>query len=425
MIFYAEAYLSDLMRMSVLDRDGEVVGRVRDVAVRLGDAFPLVTRLAIRRRGRREPYLLPWTDVRSVSAESLTLLHRASELQPTQLDPDDVLLVATILDRQIVDVQGHRVVRVNDLKLGSVHGQVRLVAAGVGTRSLLRRLNVEGLALRVWSWFGKRPHEHLISWEHVHAVEPSSQQLRLGLEREKLQRLNPADLADILGEMNALDRAAVVSSLDDETAAAAMQEMDFDVQKSVLDAVESEKAADLLEEINPDDAADLVGDLPKDRADELLSLMEPEEASDVKELLKYHDDSAGGLMTTEYVTVPAGMTAQEAIEYLRRVGEEAETIYYCYVVENDNKLAGVLSLRDLIVAPPTERIDNIMSRNLIAVDPLASQEETAHLISRYNLLAIPVLDPERKLLGIVTVDDAIDAVLPARWRKRLPRVFSA
>lgn len=160
-------------------------------------------------------------------------------------------------------------------------------------------------------------------------------------------------------------------------------------------------------------------------ADELLSLMEPDEASDVKELLKYPDDSAGGLMTTEYITVPAGMTAQEAIEYLRRVGEEAETIYYCYIVENGNRLAGVLSLRDLIVAPPNERIDNIMSRHLIVVQPLASQEETAHLISRYNLLAIPVLGEERKLLGIVTVDDAIDAVLPTRWKKRLPKVFSA
>jgi CBS domain-containing protein/sporulation protein YlmC with PRC-barrel domain len=425
MIFYAEAYLSDLMRINVLDRDGEVVGRVRDVAIRFGDVFPLVTQLVIRRRGRRESFVLPWSAVRSVSAESVTLLHRVGELQPAEVGPDDVLLSASILDRQIVDIKGRRVVRVNDLKLGSVQGQVRLVAVGVGTRSLLRRLNLEGLALRIWGWFGKRPHEHLISWEHVHTVEPTSQQLRLGLEREKLQRLNPADLADILGELNALDRAAVVSSLDEETAAAAMQEMEFELQKSVLDSVESEKAADILEEINPDDAADLMGDLPKERADELLSLMEPEEASDVKELLKYSDDSAGGLMTTEYVTVPAGMVAEQAIDYLRKVGDEAETIYYCYVVEDGNKLVGVLSLRDLIIASPSQRIDDIMARNLIAVPPHASQEETAHLISRYNLLAIPVVDEDRKLLGIVTVDDAIDAVLPTRWKKRLPKVFSA
>ena len=425
MIFYAEAYLSDLMRMNVLDRDGEVVGRLRDVAVRLGDVFPLVTMLTIRRRGQRQPLALPWSDVRSVSAESITLLHHRNELQPGELGSDDILLSESILDRQIVDIEGRRVVRVNDLKLGSVQGQVRLVAVGVGTRSLLRRLNLEGLALRVWSWFGKRPHEHLISWEHVHAIEQTSQQLRLGLERDKLSRLNPADLADILGELNAIDRAAVVSSLDEETAAAAMHEMEFDLQKSVLDSVESEKAADLLEEINPDDAADLVGDLPKERAAELLSLMEPEEASDVKALLKYPDDSAGGLMTTDYVTVPAGITIQEAIDHLRKVGEEAETIYYCYVVENGGRLVGVITLRDLIITAPTQRIDDIMVHNLVMVPPNASQEQTAHLISRYNLLAIPVVDQEKKLLGIVTVDDAIDAVLPTRWKKRIPKVFSA
>jgi CBS domain-containing protein/sporulation protein YlmC with PRC-barrel domain len=424
MIFFAEAYLSDLMRMNVLDRDGALVGRLRDVAIRPGEVFPLVTKLLVRRRGHRELLVLPWNLVRSVSSESITLLKSAAELTPTALEPDEILLAAAVLDRQIVDVSGRRVVRVNDLKLGSVQGQVRLVAAGVGTRSLLRRLNLEGLALRVWSWFGRRPHEHLISWEHVHAVEPTSQQLRLGLERDKLQRLNPADLADILGELSALDRAAVVSSLDDETAAAAMEEMEFDLQKSVLDSVEDEKAADILEEIAPDAAADLVGDLPKERADELLRLMEPEEASDVKELLKYPDDSAGGLMTMDYVTIPAGMTAQEAIDYLRKVGEEAETIYYCYVVADGNRLVGVLSLRDLIIAPPAQRIDDIMVRDVMAVQPLVSQEETAQLISRYNLLAIPVVDDAGQLLGIVTVDDAIDAVLPTRWKKRLPKVFS-
>ena len=424
MIFFAEAYLSDLMRMNVLDRDGALVGRLRDVAIRPGEVFPLVTKLLVRRRGHRELLVLPWNLVRSVSSESITLLKSAAELTPTALEPDEILLAAAVLDRQIVDVSGRRVVRVNDLKLGSVQGQVRLVAAGVGTRSLLRRLNLEGLALRVWSWFGRRPHEHLISWEHVHAVEPTSQQLRLGLERDKLQRLNPADLADILGELSALDRAAVVSSLDDETAAAAMEEMEFHLQKSVLDSVEDEKAADILEEIAPDAAADLVGDLPKERADELLRLMEPEEASDVKELLKYPDDSAGGLMTMDYVTIPAGMTAQEAIDYLRKVGEEAETIYYCYVVADGNRLVGVLSLRDLIIAPPAQRIDDIMVRDVMAVQPLVSQEETAQLISRYNLLAIPVVDDAGQLLGIVTVDDAIDAVLPTRWKKRLPKVFS-
>jgi len=425
MIFFAEAYLSDLMRMNVLDRDGKIVGPLRDIAVRPGDAFPLVTKLLLRRRGQREPFAVPWGAVRSVSAESITLLQALDQIQSAQRGDDEVLLVDSVLDKQIVDIQGHRVVKVNDLKLGSVRGEVRLVAAAVGTRGLLRRLSLEGLALRLWGWFGRRPHERLISWEHVHSLDPTSQQLRLDLERDRLRLLHPADLADILGELSAVDRAAVVSSLDEETAAAAMEEMDFDLQKAVLESVEDEKAADILEEIDPDDAADLMGDLPKERADQLLELMEPEEASEVKELLKYPDDTAGGLMTPEFVAVPAGMTAQEAIGYLRRAGEEAETIYYCYVLDAGNRLIGVFSLRDLIVAPPTRVIDEIMARDVVSVQPDTSHADTAGLIARYNLLAIPVVDENGRLLGIVTVDDAMDAVLPSRLKKQLPKVFSS
>jgi len=424
MVFYAETYLSDLLRMNVADRSGKVAGRVNDIAVLPQDVFPLVTKLLIKRRKQREPLVVAWGVVRSVSAELVTLLSPIDEIEASAIAPPEILLADSLLDRQIVDVKGHQVVRVNDLKLGLVQGQVRLVAAGVGTRSLLRRLGLEGVALRVLGWFGRRPHEHLISWEHVRALDPTSQQLRLNLEADKLKRLNPADLADILGELSASHRAAVVSSLDDETTAAAMEEMEFDLQKSVLDSVANEKAADILEEIAPDAAADLVGDLPKERADELLSLMEPEEASDVKELLKYPDDSAGGLMTTEYVTVRTRMTVQQAIDHLRKEGAEAETIFYCYVLDENESLVGVFSLRDLIIAPPDRLVEEIMVGDVVSVQPSESQERIAHLIARYNLLAIPVVDEERRLLGIVTVDDAIDAVLPTRWKKRIPKAFS-
>jgi CBS domain-containing protein/sporulation protein YlmC with PRC-barrel domain len=424
MIFFAEGYLSELVRMNVADRDGALVGRLKDVAVKLGETFPPVTKIVVSARGRGEPLVLPWGVVRSVSTEAITLNQPMAELQPVQLEEGEVLLEESVLDKQIVDIEGHRVVRVNDLKLGSVQGEVRLVAAGVGTRSLLRRLTLEGLAIRLWSLFGRRPHERLISWEHVHSLDPTSQQLQLDVERAKLNRLNPADLADIIGELSARDRANVVSSLDDETAAAALEEMEFELQQAVLDSLEDEKAAGILDEVNPDDAADLVGGLPRERADQLLELMEPEEASDVKELMKYPDDTAGGLMTPEFVAVPSGMTAQEAIGYLRKAGEEAETIYYCYVVDSNTRLVGVFELRDLIVAPPTRAIDEIMVKEVIAVSPDTSHEETAGLMARYNLLALPVVDPEQRLLGIVTVDDAIEAVLPTRLKKQLPRVFS-
>jgi len=424
MIFYADAYLSNLLRMGVLDRDGKMVGQVRDIAVRLGETFPPATKLVLRPRGHKGQLVLPWSAVRSVSSEVVTLNVPADQLAPSEIEPGEVLLEQSILDKQIVDIRGHRVVKVNDLKLGSVGGQVRLVAVGTGTRSFLRRFNWEGLALRAYGWFGKRPQEDIISWEHVHSLDESSQQLQLDTDRAKLRRLNPADLADILGELSADDRAAVVSSLDDETTAAAMEEMEFDLQKSVLDSVDAEKAADILDEIDPDEAADLVGDLPQERADHLLSLMEPDEASDVRALLKYPDDSAGGLMTTEFVALPAGLTVQQAIDYVRKVGDEPETIYYLYVLDAERRLVGVISLRGLIVARPEALLDDIMARDLITVHLLDSQEDVSRVIARYNLLAVPVIDDLGKMLGIVTVDDAIDAVLPTRWKKRLPKAFA-
>jgi len=408
----------------VLDRDQQAVGRVEDIAVGLGETFPLVTKLVVRPRDRKQQLVLPWSVVRSVSREVVTLHLPKQQLQAAQLEPGEVLLEESVFDKQIVDVQGHRVVKVDDLKLGSVQGQVRLIAVGIGLRSFLRRLNLEGVALRLWGWFGKRPHEALISWEHVHSLDESSQQLQLDTERAKLRRLNPADLADILGELSPDDRAAMVSSLDEETTAAAMEEMEFELQRSVLDSVEAEKAADILDEIDPDVAADLVGDLPEERAQQLLSLMEPEEASDVRSLMKFPDDSAGGLMTPEFVALPAGLTAQEAIAYVRKVGDEPETVYYCYVLNGQRRLVGVISLRRLIVSPPEAKLDDIMVHDLITVAPLDSQEEVSRAIARYNLLAAPVVDSEGRMLGIVTVDDAIDAVLPTRWKKRIPKAFT-
>ena len=178
------------------------------------------------------------------------------------------------------------------------------------------------------------------------------------------------------------------------------------------------------EEMSPDDAADLVADLSETAREEILALMEHEEAAEVKELLRYPEDTAGGIMTTEFVSVPAGLTAAQTIDRLRELEPDAETIYYVYVVDGDGRLVGVLSLRDLIVAKPDTRISEVMFDEPVTVGVLADEDEVAQVVARYNLLAVPVTDDEGRLAGIVTVDDAIDTVIPSGWRRRLPRVFT-
>ncbi len=203
-----------------------------------------------------------------------------------------------------------------------------------------------------------------------------------------------------------------------------MEEMEPDTQVDVLEDLAPERAADILEEMSPDDAADLVADLDQDTRDVILSHMEQEEVAEVQELLGYPEDSAGGIMTTEFIAIDANLTATQAIDRLRELEPDAETIYYVYVTDDEGRLVGVLSLRDLIVAAPTVPIGSVMIREPVAVGVLAGQDEVAEVVAHYNLLAVPVVDDEERLVGIVTVDDAIDTVIPTAWKKRLPRVFS-
>jgi CBS domain-containing protein/sporulation protein YlmC with PRC-barrel domain len=422
MIFFAEAYLSQLLGRAVRDSQGQVVGRLEDIAVSANETFPPVTKIVLRRR-RRDSWVLPWSAVRSVSEEAITLSEPIASLASGSLEEGEVLLNKVVMDRQIVDTRGRRVVRVNDLKLGALGGRVRLVAAAVGTRSVLRRLNLEGLALAGCSWFGYRLLEHLISWEHVRTLEPGVRQLELQIEGDKLNRLRPADLADIFSELSAKERITLISSLDEETAAEALEEMEPVERAALIDSLPDNVGAGILEEMAPDESADLVADLPPERADELLSLMAEQEASDVRELLTYAEDTAGGLMTTEYVNVRSGLRAEQAIAHLREKHEDAEVIYYVYVMDSEDRLVGVMSLRDLILAPPDQIIDSFMETDVIRVGLETHQEEVAKLIARYNLLAVPVADEEGRMQGVVTMDDAIDAALPAKYKTRIPRAF--
>jgi Mg/Co/Ni transporter MgtE len=205
----------------------------------------------------------------------------------------------------------------------------------------------------------------------------------------------------------------------------AIQEIDPELQMSVLSSLPPEQAADVLEEMDPDDAADLLGALDEDERSAYLDLMETEDSIDVEKLLAFPEDSAGGIMTTEFTAIPMGMRARDALGYLRQsaAARDDETMYYLHVTDAEGRLVGIISLRDLVMAEPEAHLDEIMENNPLTVTPLTSQAEVAQIVARYNLLEVPVVDEEGRMEGIVTVDDAIDAVIPTAWKKRLPRFY--
>jgi flagellar motility protein MotE (MotC chaperone)/sporulation protein YlmC with PRC-barrel domain len=413
-------YLSQAIGRPVRDQAGEAIGKVADLIVAIGDRYPPVTGLVVKTNGRE--IFLHWQAVASLDATGATLGTTAIDIGRFQQRPNEIRLKLDLMDRQIVDIDGRKVVRVNDLRLDEVEGALHLVAVDVGPSGLLRRLGIEGPWRTIARGLHREVPERYIDWEDVDPVERSIASVKLRVPHKGLAELHPADLATIIDQLSRSDRVGLIESLDDEAAADAIGEMEPEAQVDILEDLEPERAADILEEMDPDDAADLVADLPEEIRVEILGLMEKDEAEEVQELMTYAEDTAGGIMTTEFVAVPASLTAAQTIDRLRELEPDAETIYYVYVTDSQGRLVGVLSLRDLIVAKPGTRISSFMYDEPVAVRTGASQEEVTEIVARYNLLAVPVVDDEGRLEGIVTVDDAMDTLLPHPSR-RFARIF--
>ena len=415
-------FLSDFLNAEVVDVRQHRVGRVRDLVVVMSDPFPRVTGVILK--GNHRIRSIDWSVVRSWDNKELSLKVDAASLQPHTRADSELWLARQVLDKQIVDMDGRRVVRVNDLQLSQVDGSMLLVGVDIGSRGLARRVGLEGLGRRVASTAGRDWPQRLISWEAVDPVKSDVSSVKLRIAHTKLARLHPADIADIVNELSPDDRNAVFAALDDEKAADTLEEIDEPhMQASILERLDVERASDILEAMAPDEVADLLADMPHDRAQQLLQKMEEDEAEDVEELLAYREDTAGGLMTTEYVAIQHTLSAAQAIDRLRQLEPDAESIYYVYVVDEEEHLLGVLSLRDLIVAKPETSIHDFMIKNVISVGLDASPRDIAEVMEKYNLLAVPVVDQHNRIQGIVTVDDVMERVMPGKGGMRRRRIF--
>ncbi len=339
-------------------------------------------------------------------------------MQEAPPDDEALYLVEDLFDKQIVDVDGRKVVRINDIEVARTGGALRVVAADIGFGGIVRRLGGGSLGRALTD---KLPRT-LIAWDNVaplHDLNPTH--IQLSVSDSRLARLHPSDLAEIIGDLSARDAARVLGSLDDESAADTLEHLDAETQRSIIDDLGHERAADIIEEMDSDDAADLLGELSEEHQERLLREMDAETAEDLRELVAYDEDTAGGLMTTDYMWIYPHRTVAATIAKIRELAPETEFIYYLYVTDESEKLLGVLSLRTLLLSAPDEVIHAVMESNVVSVHPDVKSTEVASTIARYDLLACPVLDDDGKMLGIVTVDDAIDAIIPERLKKQLPR----
>jgi magnesium transporter len=406
-----EIYLSSVIGRSVINSNGDQIGILRDLIMVPGEVFPEVSHIVIK--SRKGVKTLPWCEVtlftHVVISTGSIKPHRLETYVPGE---GDILVKRDLLDKQIVDVDGAKVVRVNDIKLGKLNQKLCIFSVDIGFRGLLRRLGYERFGERFAQAIKKDIPQSEISWEYVQPLEANSSRLALNIARNQMNEMHPADLADIIENIPIQNIRTVLNSIDAETTGDTIYELEADMRNVVISQLNDEQVTDILEEMEPDEAADVLSDLPEDKAQELLHMMDREDAEDIQELLEHEEDSAGGLMNPEYLRLTSDITVGRALEILKECADEVETIFYGYVVTADNHLEGVVSLKGLIMNPPETHITDIMEENIKSVRIDAEPEDMLETLAKYDLIAIPVLDSEDKMAGIVTVDDVLAHYLP-------------
>jgi magnesium transporter len=416
------AFLSEILGRTITDLDGNIVGKLDDLIAREQAEFPhpLVDAVVIERHGVRK--ITPYSAVMSLFAPAIPLKFPVDHLPTYELNEDDIYLSRDVLDKQIIDTDGARVVRVNDLELVRVNGTLYVSNVDVGMMGILRRVGLERVTHAIASGLHVHLADNFISWDNVELLH-HDQFMRLRVPAESLADLHPADLAEILSDLNKLESGQFLESMNVEQVADALEQVETEFQASLIEVMDDERAADVLEQMEPDEAADLLAELPAERSRRLVSLMEKEEADDVRHLLTFPEESAGGIMTTDYAVVPPDVTAEQAIKLLRETASDIDTVIYVYVTDTENHLLGVFSLTDLIFAEPQTLVSEFMDDRVKTVYTLDDQDEVAQIITKYDLLAVPVVDLENVIQGIVTADDALDKIIPTAWKKRLPRFY--
>ncbi|MGZ7109136.1 MAG: magnesium transporter [Methanobacterium sp.] len=409
-------FISEIIKKDVLDSGGEKIGKSKDFVISTNEPYPLLKAM-ITDISKKDKKNVPWEYIDDLM-DQIKLKVGLYDIPDYQIKKTDIKL-ADILDKQIIDSNGKKIDRVNDIEISEIDGDYRLIGLNIGFKGISRRLGIEGIleSLKI-----KTPGEY-IAWNDVDLSGSDEYNIKLKVKDSDLKKLHPSDIAEIIKELNDKDLNTILNSLDDEIATSVLEEISSNRQVCLLDSMDNKKTANILNKMSPDSATDLFGCLSEDKANELLNLMNSQKANDIRKLLNYPPDTAGGIMTTEFAVITEESTAHEILDYLRNIVKDVRFIYYIYFVSN-GVLTGIASLKDVIFADPDQKVTEFMVNDLIKVGELVNQIDVAKAIAKYNLLAIPVVNDINEIKGIVTVDDAIDIVLSSNGKIKSQKRFT-
>ena len=403
-------FFSDFLNRKVYLSSGKKAGKVVDLITERGDPYPMILGIVIQSKGKK--FFLSWEKMLQIEPQIALSEENLLDLTNFLASKDAVLLRDEVMDKQIVDTYGAKVVRVNDLHFLKVESRLRLVHVDVGFRGLMRRVGWERSTDRVLEWlFSYKLPNQFISWKYVQLLS-GSDLLHLSVSQKKLSHLHPADLADIIEDLSGRERSAIFHVLDPETAAETLEEIDPKIQKALIETIPVEKASDIVEEMSPSDAVDLLADLPEERAEEILEGMEQEKAEDLRELLVHPEETAGGLMTTAYLSLTSEITVETAIAKLKAEASNLDIMDYIYIVDQEEFLHGVVSIRDLLTAQSHQPLSEIQLPRVVSVNLDEDQKEVVEAFAKYGFRALPVVDEENHLKGVISFRNVLDVLAP-------------
>lgn len=403
-------FFSDILGRPVVGADGAPIGKIADLKVKLGELFPRVSSLAVRKRRQKGLWELDWQQVQDLNSNAVSLRAGAEQgFRPLEVKNDEILLRDELLDKQVVDTFGAKIERVNDVHLLIVKQDLRLVHIDYGIRGIIRRLGWLRALDAATNWlFAYQIGEKMISWKFIQPLLSGLVRgsLKLNVTSRKIHEIHPSDLADIIEELDTLNRSSVFRALDLQTAAQTLEEVeDPKLQVALIESAPADRASDILEEMAPDEATDLLADLPEEKAQRLMRTMEKPSREVIEGLLQFKEGTAGSLMTTDFFAVGKDRTIGEAIEEFRKTTYPLESVAYIYVTDKDGRLVGVSTLRHLVICERDIPLRKLMNPHLVSVTPEEDADIVKDLFKKYKFLALPVVDEERRLMGIITLKD--------------------
>jgi magnesium transporter len=409
-------FLSQILNRRVINAEGKMIGKVVDLRVKLGEPFPPVVSVRIKQKRGEKFVSFPWESVQSINGNVIRLKTGAeNQVSGIKIKEEEILLKDEILDKQVVDTYGAKVEKVNDLHLLLAEGQLRLVHVDFGIRGIFRRLGWIKYVDPFTNWlFAYQIPNKLLSWKYIQPLshDPYKKALKLNVTHRKLSEIHPSDLADILEELDRHKRSYVFGALDVEAQADTLEEVDDQTRVSLIESLSEEKASDVIEEMEPDEAADLLHDLSEEKKRGLIEGLEEDKREELEELLKFEEGTAGSIMTPNYIFCLQTDSAGKAMEIFKQSDKPLDSVSYIYVTDEQERLVGVVTLRDLILHPSEMQVSNFMNRNLVKLKVDDSVKQAAGIFKKYKFLAIPVVDEKNQMKGIITLSDGVEAIFP-------------